>query len=84
MNLVSYTVGKISLLTFKLSEIKWIAIYFYVFIKMCIQKDTKIQIVNKEPEFSAHIKTSFLLLSKKDFRLDDDDVLILFSFFIYV
>lgn len=51
---------------------------------MSIQKDTKIQIVNKEPEFTAHIKMSFFELCKKDFRLDGDDVLILFSFFIYV
>lgn len=59
-------------------------IYFYIFVKMSIQKDTKIQNVNKESEFSAHITMSFFSKNfkfcKKDFRLDDDVVWIFFSF----
>lgn len=70
--------------TFKLNNLKCTLIYFYSFVKMSIQKDTKIQCVNKESEFSAHITMSFFAkhfeFCKKDFRLDGDVIWIFFSF----
>lgn len=58
-NLVPYIIGKISVLTFKVNNLKCDLIYFYIFEEVSIQKDTKICNVNKESEFSAHITISF-------------------------
>lgn len=59
MNLVGYIIGKISVLTFTVNNLKCNLFYFYIFVEVSIQKDTKICNVNKESELGSHITISF-------------------------